>query len=53
MQLELFPPARPSPAPPPVLDRLKPEERRLLIQTLARLLVKTSRPPKKGASHER
>ena len=53
MQLELFPPARLAHAPPPVLARLKHEERRLLLQTLARLLVKISRPLKKGKSDER
>jgi len=53
MQLELFPPTRPSPARPPVLSRLNQEQRRALIRTLARLLVKTIRPPRKGAHDER
>lgn len=53
MQLELFPTARPLREQPPVLARLNLEERRALIRTLARLLVKTIRPPTKGASYER
>jgi hypothetical protein len=53
MQLELFPTARPFRERPPVLARLTSEERRALIKTLARLLVKTIRPSTKGARHER
>jgi len=53
MQLELFPSARPTPERPPVLTRLRPEERTTLIRTLARLLIKTVRPPQKGARNER
>jgi len=53
MQLQLFPTTRPSTERPPVLARLNPEERRALVRTLARLLVKALRPPRRGASHER
>ena len=53
MQLELFPTARPAAERPPVLAHLNPEGRRTLVRVLARLLVKTIRPPRKGASDER
>jgi len=53
MQLELFPADRQIDKLPAVLIRLNPEERTALIKSLARLLVKTIRPPTKGASHER
>jgi hypothetical protein len=53
MQLELFPTGRQTDKRPTVLIRLNPEERAALIKSLARLLVKTIRPPKKGLNHER
>lgn len=53
MQLELFPPARPAVERPDVLARLNPKGRRTLVRVLARLLVKTIRPPRRGASDER
>jgi hypothetical protein len=53
MQQELFPAVRQSPERPAVLVRLNPEQRRALVRVLARLLVKTIRPPKTGASDER
>ena len=52
MQLELFPTGRQTHKRPTVLIRLNPEERAALIRSLARLLVKTIRPPKKGLNHE-
>ena len=53
MQLELFPTARELGKRPSVLAHLNQDERATLIRTLARLLVKTIRPPTKGPRHER
>ena len=53
MQLELFPADRQTEKRPTALKHLNPEERAALIRSLARLLVKTIRPPKKGLNHER
>ena len=53
MQLELFPTAQPAAERPAVLARLNPEQRKALVRVLARLLVNTIRPPRKGASDER
>ncbi len=53
MQLELFPIDRERDKNTPVLTRLTPDERIALIRILARLIIKTIRPQKKGARHER
>lgn len=53
MQLELFLTARPKAERPPVLARLTPEERRALVQTLARLLVETLHAKERTVSDER
>jgi hypothetical protein len=53
MQMELFPTARELCKRSSALARLNQDERATLIRTLARLIVKTIRSPRKGRNDER
>jgi hypothetical protein len=52
MQMELFPTARELCKRSSVVARLNQDERATLIRALARLIVKTIRPSRKGGSDE-